>query len=112
MKALLDDYSREVKEVSRKSCKSTSKETAQRLKNTSARKTGEYAAGWTSKQLDSDTSVTYNNSVPGLTHLLERGHMIVNKKGTYGRVEGDHKIKEAETWGANELVSKIERWLQ
>ncbi len=112
MAEILDDYSKEVQEVSRRSVNSTAKETAQRLKNTSARRTGEYAQGWTSKKVDEDTSVTYNRTMPGLTHLLENGHAIVNKKGQYGRVSGDHKIKDAEEWGATELVNKIERGLQ
>lgn len=29
-----------------------------------------------------------NGKQPGLTHLLENGHMIVNKKGSYGRTSG------------------------
>lgn len=112
MTKILEDYSKRVQEVSRRSVNSTAKETAQRLKNTSARKTGEYAQGWTSKKVDSDTSVTYNRTMPGLTHLLENGHAIVNKKRHFGRVPGDHKIKDAEEWGAIELVNKIERGLQ
>ena len=109
MEKILDDYSAEIKNASRKSVQSTAKDTAQRLRDTSAKKTGEYAKGWASKRIDADTSVTYNRTMPGLTHLLERGHLIVNKKGTFGRVAGDHKIKDAEEWGISELEMRILR---
>ena len=111
MTEILNDYSKEVKDVSRKSVKTTSKDTAQRLRDTSAKKTGEYAQGWGAKRIDEDTYVTYNRTMPGLTHLLEKGHVIVNKKGQFGRVPGDHKIKEAEEWGASELEMRITRGL-
>lgn len=112
IEAILDDYSKHVKTVSRRSVKSTARETAQRLRNTSSKRSGEYASGWTSRTIDEDTAVTYNRTKPSLTHLLENGHMIVNKKGQYGRVNGDHKIKDAEEWGSAELVNKIERSLE
>ena len=109
MEAILNDYSRDVKDVARKSVKSTSKDAAQRLKSTSAKKTGEYAQGWASKRIDEDTYVTHNRTMPGLTHLLENGHAIVNKKGRFGRVPGDHKIKDTEEWGTSELEMRIIR---
>ena len=112
MKDILDEYVDEVRDVSDACSSSASKKTAKRLKDTSARKTGEYAKGWRSKKTGDMAYTTYNATMPGLTHLLERGHAIVNKKGYYGRVAGDHKIEEAETWGIDEFESEIRRKLQ
>ena len=109
MKDVLEECSKEIKEASQKGTKETAKETAQKLKNTSRKKTGEYASGWTSKRLDADAYVTYNSKMPGLTHLLENGHRIVNKKGEYGRVNGDKKIAAAAEEGEALLLEKIER---
>lgn len=68
--------------------KIVSKTAPAKLKDRSPRKSGEYAAGWRAKRLDKRTIVVYNATAPGLTHLLENGHMIVNKKGSYGRYNG------------------------
>lgn len=111
MKEILEECSEDVKEASRKGTKKSAQETARTLKSSSRRKTGEYAAGWTSKQLDSDAYVTYNSKMPGLTHLLENGHAIVNKKGRFGRVAGDGKIAAAAKEGEALLVETIERYL-
>ena len=109
MAAILDDYSKETKDVSRKSAQTTTKDVAQRLRNDSAKKTGEYAQGWSTKKIDENGYVAYNRTMPGLTHLLENGHAIVNKKGRFGRVNGDHKIKDAEEWGISEFEMRIIR---
>lgn len=112
MKDILDEYVDEVRDVSDACSSSASKKTAKRLKDTSARKTGEYAKGWRSTKTGDMAYTTHNATMPGLTHLLERGHAIVNKKGNYGRVAGDHKIEEAEQWGIDEFESEIRRKLQ
>lgn len=112
MKEVLDDVLDNCEEASKEGSKQTAKETAQTLKNTSRKRTGEYASGWTSKQLDRNTYVTYNKTMPGLTHLLENGHRIVNKKGEFGRVNGDHKIADAAKEGESLLLDNIMRKLQ
>ncbi len=109
MAEVLDEISEDFREASKKGSKQTARETAQTLRNTSSKKTGEYASGWTSKQLDANTYVTYNSKMPGLTHLLENGHRIVNKKGEFGRVNGDHKIADAAKEAETLLLENIER---
>ncbi len=109
MKKLLEECSEDVRDASRKGSRDASKETAKILKTTSAKRSGEYASGWTSKRLDADTNVTYNSKMPGLTHLLEHGHRIVNKKGEFGRVGGDGKIADAAKEGERLFIEKIER---
>ena len=111
MQEILDEIAEDCKDGSRDGCKQTAKETAQTLRNTSRKKTGDYTSGWTSKQLDENTYVTYNKKMPGLTHLLENGHRIVNKKGEFGRVNGDHKIAEAAKEAESILLDNIMRKL-
>lgn len=110
MKKLLDEFSKEVQEAMDDALKEIPKETAQMLRNTSAKKTGTYARGWAVKG-EKRGAVVYNKTKPQLTHLLEKGHVIRNKKGTYGRTNGDGKIKEAETWASEAIVENIERRL-
>ena len=112
MERILDEYSAEVKQANREADKVVSKNCANKIRSTAAKKTGEYASGWTSKQLDADTYVVYNKKMPGLAHLLEHGHVIRNKKGEYGRTSGDGKIAVAEQEAEVELVETIERKLR
>lgn len=50
------------------------------LKDNSPKKTGGYRRGWAMRSKDVRPGLTqavvYNRSKPGLTHLLEKGHMI------------------------------------
>jgi len=112
MKDILDEYVDRVDDVSGDCAASAAKKTASKIKDTAARKTGEYAKGWRSKKTGDKSYTAYNATMPGLTHLLEYGHAIVNKKGYFGRVNGDHKIADAEQWGINEFESEIRRKLQ
>ena len=61
---------------------------------------------------DADTTVVYNKKMPGLTHLLENGHVIRNKKGTYGRVAARKHIAPVAAWAEGDLVQRIERKLK
>ena len=108
MEAILQAYSKEVEDAYEKGAQLTAKESAQKLKASSPKKSGEYASGWAVKKMDSKTYVVHNKTAPGLTHLLENGHVIKNKKGTYGRVSGKKHIKPVEEWAINELQRKIE----
>ena len=103
MKELLDEVDQNVKQSVEKNAKNCSKGSATALKGSSPRESGEYAGGWTSKKLGEADFIVYNRKAPGLTHLLENGHMIVNKKGTYGRVPGIKHIKPVE----DEFVEKF-----
>lgn len=109
--AILNEYAENVQEIAQKGMKRASSDTAKKLRSSSPRKTGEYSSGWTSKRLDSDTYVTYNSKMPGLTHLLEDGHVIRNKKGEYGRVAGRKHIAPAAEEGAELYTQLVEREL-
>lgn len=83
---ILEEYGQLTKETVRKSANKAARDAVSKLKNTSPKRPGggEYATGWATKQTK-DGTVVYNRKKPGLTHLLEKSHVIRNKYGTYGR---------------------------
>lgn len=109
---ILDEYGDEVKQVARKNAQKAGREAAKDLRNSSPKKTGDYASGWTSKQVDADTVTVYNRKAPGLTHLLEKGHVIRNKKGTYGRTPAHPHIAPVEQKQIQQFIDNVERDLQ
>lgn len=111
MDKILDGYEKEVDRALTRSIDSVSKESVQKLKNTSPRKTGDYAKSWSIKRGKGNERIVYNKQYQ-LTHLLENGHVIVNAKGTYGRTNGIKHIAPVEEWASEELPREIERELQ
>ena len=106
---ILEEYSDEVKDVVRKDTGASARETARTLKGSSPKKTGDYASGWSSKQIDDTTAVTYNRKMPGLTHLLEKGHVVRNKKGYFGRAAARPHIAPAADKGETDFIQRVER---
>lgn len=92
--AALTEYCEDVQKV----CDESAKEAAELVKTTlhknSPRKArgkgrGRYARGWRVKKRESAglvSYVVYNGTSPGLTHVLEHGHIARNQYGTFGRV--------------------------
>lgn len=114
MQDILDDYSKDVKEATNDAIEKTSKESVRKLKDTSPKKSGEYAKGWKLKKergRDGIATVTVHNKIYQLTHLLENGHVVRNAKGTYGRTSGVKHIAPVEEWAESELQQEIERKL-
>ena len=111
----MDAYGDQVKNVWDVSVSRVSREAVQRLRNTSPKKTGSYARGWTVKRERArgglSDFIVHNSKHYQLTHLLENGHVIRNKKGTYGRTHGIKHIAPVEDWAETELPSEIEREL-
>ena len=121
MADILDDYSKEVRKATASSIDKVAKETAQKLKNTSPKRSGanhirKYAEGWAVKRERTNTGIpdvfVYNRTNPSLTWLLENGHVIKNGKGEYGRTNGIKHMAPAEEWAASELPLEIERELK
>lgn len=108
MQRIMDDYSKKVDDVSRNACRKVSRNLARTLKGTSPSKSGEYASGWAVKQEGDDTYIVHNKAKPGLTHLLENGHVSRNQYGTYGRVGAIKHIKPAADASKEELIAEIE----
>lgn len=107
MKELLDLVDKDIQEATKRNIDTVSKEAVQKLKNTSPRKTGSYAKGWGAKKQGEMDVVVYNRTDAPLTHLLENGHVIKNKKGTYGRTHGIKHIAPVEEWASDELPRRI-----
>lgn len=107
---ILNEYSEEVDEVVRKDAKKAADKTARKLKSSSPKRKGGYAQGWRVKSTATGilTGYTvYNAKKPGLTHLLEHGHLSRNQYGTYGRVGGRAHIKPAEAEGIREFEAMV-----
>ena len=107
MAEILNEIETDVKDSTRKNIHAVSREAVQKLKNTSPRRTGSYASGWGKKKQGEMDVVVYNRTDASLTHLLENGHVIKNKKGTYGRTHGIKHIKPVEEWASDELPRRI-----
>lgn len=107
MKKLLDQVDKEVQKAMDVGMKQVAKEAVTKLKSSSPHKTGKYARGWTTKQIDKNGIVIHNSKHYQLTHLLENGHVIRNKKGTYGRTSGIKHIQPVEQWASEELPRRI-----
>lgn len=116
IKQILDQYGDDVKDAWNKAVAKVGRESVNKLKNTSPKKTGSYARGWTIKRIQGRGGVldiiVHNKTDYQLTHLLENGHVIRNKKGTYGRTNGIKHIAPVEDWANNELPNEIERDLR
>lgn len=91
---------------------SVSKEAVNRLKETSPRKSGAYARGWTrkaDKSKDVNEYTVYNKDKPQLTHLLEKGHAVKpepKNPGKKARVAGKEHIAPVEEWASEEMVKR------
>lgn len=113
-KKIMDEYKQDVQDAANRAVDDVSKESVKKLKNTSPKKSGDYAKGWTVKKSRgaSISEAIIHNKQYQLTHLLENGHRIVNKKGEWGRVNGIKHIKPVEEWASDELPKEIERELE
>ena len=111
---ILDEYGDEVKEVARKDAKKAGRETSADLRNVSAGMfgSGDYSSGWAYKQVYEDTVTVYNRKMPGLAHLLEKGHVIRNKKGEYGRAPAHPHIADVEAKQTDQFVQNVVNDLQ
>lgn len=107
MKELLDEIDRDVQKSAERNIQTVAKESVVKLRNTSPVKTGSYAKGWGVKKQGSMDVVVHNRTDYQLTHLLENGHVIRNKKGTYGRTHGIKHIAPVEEWAIDELPRRI-----
>ena len=115
MKDILSSYSKDVREATNKAIEKTARQSVRKLKDTSPKKTGGYAKGWATKKERSNdgiyTVTVHNKTDYQLTHLLENGHVVRNKKGVYGRTNGTKHIAPVEEWANSELPLEIEKEL-
>lgn len=116
LQEIFDDYSRDMKRKVNNSVDKVGKESVNQLKANSPKKTGDYAKGWRLKRergRNGINDVTIHNATDyHLTHLLENGHVVRNKKGTYGRAPAHKHIKPVEEYFNSEVVEEIQRELE
>ena len=114
---ILNNYEEELGVEVHETFKAVGKETAVELKDKSQqlfhhKSQRHYADGWTSKLSGNgmDTVVTiYNKLKPGLTHLLENGHMILINGINHGRSREFKHIEPAEKQATNKLIERLSK---
>lgn len=84
------------------------------LENTSPDRTGKYAKGWTIEEKKDVKQRWYyctiwNETSYQLTHLLENGHLIVNKRGGVGWANRKPHIAKAYNRIKNPLIKAVEK---
>lgn len=100
---LMKEYVQEVQDAVDDAAKEAAELTAKELRASSPKRKkgkgrGAYARGWkVKKRYDANlvSFVVYNGKNPGLTHVLEHGHVARNQFGTYGRVRAIPHIGQA-----------------
>lgn len=100
----LEEYTTEVEEKLDDVKKEVANETVKLLKQTSPKKTGDYARGWARKRVGT-AEVVHNRTDYQLTHLLEYGHATKNG----GRTKAYPHIGPAEEKAVNEYVKRAEK---
>ena len=104
---VMETIRKQVEGAADRATTAVAKESVQKLKNTSPKKSGDYAKGWRVKKLGAHEQIVYNATNYQLTHLLENGHVIRNKKGEYGRAPAHPHIKDVEQEAIAELPRRI-----
>lgn len=107
---ILEEYLDDVNDISEKDFRKAAKEAVTELKQTSPKDKGAYAQGWAMKRDGDLDYVVYNKGKPGLTHLLENGHIITNRRGgtQYGRVAARKHIEPARNNAEQKLIKQLE----
>ena len=107
MTELLDEVNKDIEKSAKTNIQTVAKESVQKLKNTSPVKSGSYAKGWAVKKQGDMDVIVHNRTDYQLTHLLENGHIVRNKKGTFGRAPAHKHIAPVEEWAIDELPRRI-----
>lgn len=104
IKDILNEYSVDIQEDIVKTAENVAKKGADKLKQTSPKRTGKYSKGWrvkTAKGRGEVSSTIYNATNWQLTHLLEKPHLLRNGRLSTPKVHiypvEQQCIKEYET---------------
>lgn len=117
MKELLDEYGQSITKKANEVIPTVAKEAVKQMKASSRSSlggTGKYAQGWRQKTTEDRLlgveSVIYN-SMGGLPHLLEFGHVLKAGGRTVGDVKGKEHIYPVEQWAVKQVVDKLKEEL-
>lgn len=110
----LSKYSNDVVNRVNVTAEKCANELRKELKNTSPKKTGDYAKGWRVKKADYSKYdlgryVIHNATDYQLTHLLEYGHAI---NGGTQRVKAYPHIEKAKEKAAQNFVREVEKAIE
>lgn len=100
----LRQYTNEVEQEVQAAAEEVASESVDKLKQTSPKKTGNYAKSWT-KTKKGKKWIVHNKKHYRLTHLLEKGHAKVNG----GRVGAKVHIAPVEHNAINDFIERVER---
>lgn len=111
--AVLNEYADELGEKVDKEFKDAGVRMSDELKKARGLTDWEYSKGWAYKKSGSGLNsevVVYNRTKPGLTHLLEKGHVQYDINGrSHGRTRAFKHIEPVEEQGIQELMEKLNR---
>lgn len=110
----LEEYEKDITAVTQRAVESVSKEALQKLKKNSPRgRTGRYGKAWALKKGNYKRAVfdnTLYSKIPGLPHLIENRHRIVDRTGRqHGFSDPKVHIQPVDDWAATELLKRIEK---
>lgn len=107
---ILDEFNEKENETLFKDISKAGKKAKQDLLNNSPKDTGDYSRGWTIRTKKSNKTISvivHNRTHPRLTHLLEKGHVIRNKYGIFGRAPAHPHIKNAQDKAVDYLMREL-----
>lgn len=109
---ILAEYQEATFDTMKKAVDKAAKDSVMDLKTDSPKRTGAYAQDWTSKNNKQTkqwayAKVVYNKRHYRLTHLLEKGHKVVNAKNGRTWVDASPHIADVEKEAVEELVKEI-----
>lgn len=93
LERILKEYEDDFQERVDKAIMAAGKQAKRIVVSKSPSENGEYKSGWKVRNKRSGhviETVVYNAANPGLTHLLEKSHVIKNQFGSYGRTGPGH----------------------
>ena len=112
VKKILEQYQVDATEVMNKVIDEVAKEGSKRLRQSSPRRTGKYAKGWTQTvekgRLTISAIIHGKSGTYQLAHLLENGHLTRNGK----RTKAISHIAPVEEWVVDEAVKRTIKKLE
>lgn len=111
---VVTEYTAEVEEKTFQAVRKAALKCKRDIKAASPVESGDYKKGWTVRNKRDRgliTSIVYNKDQPGLTHLLEKSHVVRNQFGTYGRTDPKPHIAPAAEDAEKYLMELIQQEL-